>query len=258
MRCDGLPDEGRHAAMPSVRRAALGLLLSAVSVPAWAQDYSPMADIAVARGTTTSQAAATTDVFRDAYGNGSHASGRGRPARPSPPAVPLPTALAKLSYRPSAQASRTALDAYLDRLGKTNPSAAAAAGPQMRQHDLTQIYLGIVGPLGLHDGSVADAYAAYDLLGWTIVNGAPDPDAPQVKGVRDQLAPALAASPGVTRNTTALGEELKIRFVMLFTAWQGARREGTLPQLAQKVDAMFQKDGLSLRGLKLTQAGFHP
>jgi hypothetical protein len=240
-------------------RTMLVSIAALIAAPALAQE-TPLSSFSTAIGTSTSSSHALGDSFRDAYGPGAHrpAASGARPglSRPVPPAMPLQTALARLSYKPDPAAAKAAMDEYVQGLRRTNPSAAPAAEAELRRADISRIYLSIVGPLGLKDGNLADAYAAYNALGWTIINGAPDPTAEQARGLRDQLAPTIAAR--APSGMAGVGELLKIRFVTLFSGWQEARKEGKLAQYASGIDRLFTSQGLTLNGIKLTPTGFHP
>ncbi len=231
--------------------------------PAYAQDFSPMADFATARGMTVSQSAAMTDVFRHTLGAGAGTIGSrpedGRQFRDSSETTATSVALARLRYRSTSSTMQAALSAYIERAKRSNPEAADAADRALGQQDVSAIYRGMVAPFGLHDGNLADALTAYTVLGWMIANDAGDPSPFSVQAARSQLATRLVSDPRLSSDSQiGLGEEFKLSFVILHAGWQSARREGSVSSFAEAVAAMFANQGLDLRAVGLTTAGFGP
>ncbi len=215
-----------------------------------------MADFATARGMAASQSAATTDVLRHTLGGVSRSLPRG-PGLKSP--ISAPVAINRLQYLSTPATMQAALAAYLARARRTNPAAADAAGRALAGQDISRIYRAIVSSFGLRDRNVADAYTAYVVLGWTIANDGADPSPAAVRAVRDQLAVRIVSDPALARySPAALGEEFKLSFVILHGGWQSARRQGGLNPFADGVARMFERQGLSLRAVRLTPAGFEP
>jgi hypothetical protein len=212
---------------------------------------------------TTSQSAAMTDLFRHTLGGGA-----GTIARPTldsrqdgggSDATATSAALAKLKYRSTPATMQAALAAYIERAKHGNPKAADAAERALSHQDIGAIYRGIVTPFGLRDGNIADALAAYVVLGWMIANGDGDPSPSSVQTVRRQLATRLVSDPRLSGdNPIALGEELEFSFVILHAGWQSARRDGLVSSFADAVAAMFATQGFDLRAVGLTAAGFGP
>lgn len=228
----------------------------AAARPACGQDFSPMADFATARGMAASQSAATTDVFRHTLGGGTRSLARGSVPRG---AIAAPLAIDRLQYQSTPATMQTALNAYLGRARRSNPQAADAAGRALANQNISRIYRGIVGPFGLRDGNVADSFAAYVVLGWMIANNGADPSPAAVRAVRDQLAVRIVTDPSLARySPVALGEEFKLSFVILHSGWQSARRDGDVRPFADGVAELFGRQGLNLRSVRLTPAGFEP
>ncbi|MBW8744150.1 MAG: hypothetical protein JF628_07365 [Sphingomonas sp.] len=215
-----------------------------------------MADFATARGMAASQSAATTDVLRHTLGGISRSSSR-QPSSKS--AVAAPAAINRLEYLSTPATMQAALSAYLARARRADPTAADAAGRTLVGQDISRIYRTIVGPFGLRDRNAADAYTAYVVLGWMIANDGANPSPATVRAVRDQLAVRVVSDPALARySPAALGEEFKLSFVILHSGWQSARRQGGLNQFADGVVQMFERQGLGLRAVRLTPAGFEP
>lgn len=249
--------------MKFVCRVIVAAVALVCVAPVPGQDFSPMADFATARGMSASQSAAMTDVFRHTLGRGAgridHRALGGSRAKGGSDSPPAPSVLARLKYRSTPATMQAALAAYIERGKSSNPKAAEAAERAMTHQDIGGIYRRIVAPFGLKDGNVADALTAYTVLGWMIANGRPDPSPSTVQAVRDQMTKRLVAVPQLSRyDPVALGEELKVSFVILHSGWQSARRDGGMGQFADGVAAMFARQGLNVRALRLTSSGFEP
>lgn len=239
--------------MRSVASALITALVFAVSPAARGQDFSPMADFATARGMAASQGAATTDVLRHTLGGISRSASR-KPGSKS--AVAAPAVINRLEYLSTPATMQAALSAYLARARRADPAAADAAGRMLVGRDISRIYRTVVGPFGLRDRNVADAYAAYVVLGWMIANDGADPSPAAVRAVRDQLAVRVVTDPSLARySPAALGEEFKLSFVILHSGWQSARRDGDIRQFADGVAQLFGRQGLDLRSVRLTPVG---
>lgn len=175
--------------------------------------------------------------------------GRAFAAPAGPDAVNL-----HLTYSASAALRKEVLAGFLGRVQRNSPQYAAVARDQLGRHDYASIFRGIVAPYGIRQNDLADAVAAYIVLGYMVVNGDENVTPAAVQGVRGQIAQVLAhearfANP-TTRAKTA--EEFKILFVTLHAGWQSARREGTLAAYAQGVNRMMQRQaGLDLRRLRI-------
>lgn len=163
-----------------------------------------------------------------------------------------------LRFVSTEQSRRQAEREYLARLRKQDAAAAAALGEQLQRNNFSRVYSGIVRPFGLSSDDAADALTGYTVLGWLIATGAPDPSPSAVSAARNQIAARLGQTPNFrsAASRQALGEELKISFVTLHAGWQAARREGNLRQYGDGVAALFNRNGIDLRALRLTRDGF--
>lgn len=164
-----------------------------------------------------------------------------------------------LPFRTSASDQQHAKDAFLQRLSTRNPNAVGQARDQMARYDFDRIYAGITRPFGLSPNDAGDVMTAYLVLGWMVANGAPDPSVSGVRAARGHIASLLAQGGALADPATraAVGEELKLLFVVMHSGWQSARREGTLAQYANGVAQMFAtQNGDDLRRIVLTDSGF--
>lgn len=167
----------------------------------------------------------------------------------------------RLTYRPTPELARRAGTDLVGRLRGTNPEAARVLERQLAGVDHNAVWRRLVGTSGLRGDDAVDAVAAYMILGWLVANGvtnAPD-DPAGAQAVRRQLAGPLAANPALADPATraAVGEEMKLLFVVLHAGWQAAGREGTLSAYAAGVARMFERfGGQDPRRVALTSAGF--
>ena len=182
------------------------------------------------------------------------------------PAVPAATtSAASLRYTPTAAQRQQAVANYAAQLRPRNAAGAqlitATFGPG--KADYNQVYQRLNSGSGLADNEVASALAAHLLMGWMIVHNVQDGKAitvPMAQGVRGQFAPGLrrslaGASPDVLAQ---LGEELKLRTVVLYGGWQAAAKNHTLPAYRQGVEQLFKTQyGIALSQAALSSQGFN-
>lgn len=236
----------------------LGIAVVAIGVASSVQAQDPQATMAALPGQVMAgiaNTAAMNDVLRNTYGRS------GARTRPGPaPARPATGAdAAGLSYRPSPALTRAAVAGFLDRVRSSDPRGAEVLAEQFRQHDPARIFADQVAPVGLRTDNVADALAAYTVLGWSIATGDPEPPPQGIRALRNQYAARLAgdarlADPGAGR----IAEELKLMFVTVQAGWQAAQREGTSKAYANAVAAGFRRQGVDLRRMRLSASGFEP
>lgn len=243
-----------------MKKALACLLLMGMPAPAVAQDFFLPNTSAIIQG------AVMGEVLRDAYGGAEAPSapsdraapmglsplfqGGGQSARQAPVALPV---------RPTPAVRQAALAAYAGRLKANNPAMVEPFQAYFRQHDYSALFRTAIAGTGLRETDLGDVMAAFTMLGWLIVNDVRDDMPPETyRGLRDQLAPALAANPKLTDPATraSLAEEQKISLVVLLAGWQGAVREGNLAAYRRGVAQMFRTQGLELAKLQVTDAGF--
>ncbi|MBF9219662.1 hypothetical protein [Hymenobacter ruricola] len=174
-----------------------------------------------------------------------------------------PAGTASLAYTSTPALRARTVQAYVDRLKPTNPTAAqavvASLGPG--KNDYGPVYLQMTKDSGLRENDAADNLASFLILGWMIVNNVQDGNAitvPMARGVRAQITPLLAANTKLRTAGAAgqVGEEMKLQFVLLQGGWQSALKENTLAAYRQGIAAMFKnKYGMDLSLFKLTDQG---
>lgn len=169
------------------------------------------------------------------------------------------TSPASFSYT-ATPAQRTAYrDAYIANLAKNNPTLAETLRTQFQKYDYNTIYNGLLSGTGLTNNNLADAFTAYTVVGWMIVNQhTSDPSTTWIAGTRRQWANALANTKLATnldsRRRTA--EELKIKMVVLHAGWKDAQKTNQSAAYANAVDRLFQSQfKLKLRSMTLSAAG---
>jgi hypothetical protein len=186
-----------------------------------------------------------------------------------------PAGATRLTYTPTLDARRKAVEAQARRLKATNPDLAAklpgAFGPGGAA-DYAPLYPKVIQGSGLKENDVADAFAAYLVATYRVAHGEVPGGAllpPRlVSAVRTQYAPAAArALAGRPASTTAeLGEFLKLQTVLIYAGAQGqpasmpAFRQGVATQLKQlfKVDVnalTLSEKGFAKRGSSTTTPG---
>lgn len=186
------------------------------------------------------------------------------PAGPGPAsnvAAPPPTA-----FRYAPAVSREVREGLVARTAASGGAGVGRAlAAELARHDTGALYASLVARHGLRRGDVADAAAAYMLLGWHIANGVTDDPPPSaVRAVRDGLAASFAGNPLLADEASRqrVGEELELLFVVAHAGWRSAiTREGPAAAAlyADATAAAFRdRFGTDLRRLVLTEGGFRP
>lgn len=163
-----------------------------------------------------------------------------------------------MTYTSTDAVAQKVRDGYISRASKTAPEAARDLASQLQRHDYRKIYRGLIAGSGLAENDAADAVTAYTAIGWMIANNKLTDLPPQAyRSLRQQIAARASDNPSFAPATRAeLGEEMKLLTVTLHAGRQGAQREGRLPQYADGVAAMFKRNDIDLRALRLTTNGF--
>jgi len=177
----------------------------------------------------------------------------GRPVPRGAPQVPL-------RYTPSPAVHQQVLGDLIGRIRAKNPRDAEAIQAVFAKNDYGTLYDGIAGPYGLSGNDAGNAMTAYLILGWLIANGRQDVPAGRAAALaaRAQIAGALAESGAPRETWAALGEELKLQFVIAHAGWLSAMREGHALPYADGVARQFQQVyGIDLRRTALDAGGLH-
>lgn len=153
---------------------------------------------------------------------------------------------ATFSYQPKAAQQAETVRAYAASLEKANPTAAqgirTSFGPG--KTDYNTVYRNIVNGAELLDSDAADATTAFFALALLLVE---NPDqrpylpAEACRGLRQQLTHPLSRTAATPAAVAQLGEEMKLRTVLLYAAWLGAQQKHTVPAFQQNVVDVFQR-----------------
>ncbi|MFS0737222.1 hypothetical protein ABC347_09245 [Sphingomonas sp. 1P06PA] len=247
------------------------MLIGAVAAPVGAQDFTMSIHDSFSN---TRNALATSHIGRLSSPSYRRAPSR-RPVAAAPGSVglfgsafaggtavraaPAAAAGANLGFASSAATSRQAVNEFVQRVQRKNPQAARELADQLGRHNVSGIYSGIVRPFGLTATNLADVTTAYVILGWMVANQAGNPSPRSVRAVRNQVSALLAQDPqfrsAATR--TAVGEEVKVLFVVLHAGMQAATRERSMAQFSDGTRQMFRQiAGEDFRSFTLTPDGF--
>lgn len=245
------------------------MLIGAVAAPVGAQDFTMSIHDSFSN---TRNALATSHIGRLSSPSYRRAPSR-RPVAAAPGSVGLfgsafaggaavraaPAAAGSLAFPSSAATSRQAVNEFVQRVQRKNPQAARELAGQLGRHNVSGIFSGIVRPFGLSATNLADVTTAYVILGWMVSNQADNPSPRSVRAVRNQVAALLAQDPqfrsAATR--TAVGEEVKVLFVVLHAGMQAATRERSMAQFSDGTRQMFRQiAGEDFRSFTLTPDGF--
>jgi hypothetical protein len=185
-----------------------------------------------------------------------------QPDRPAPHKAPArPAAPASFAYSATPALRHKAFADFIARAQAKNPQAAQAVQSALGRRDIARIYDGVAGPYGVGGDDLANATTAYLVLGWMIANGQQDVPGGKasVLAARRQVAAMLAGNPAAAPDRrAALGEEMKILFVVGHAGWRGAIQGGTLPAYSQGIAAQFQRQfGIDLHRTRLDAGGLH-
>lgn len=165
---------------------------------------------------------------------------------------------ARLGYATTPATRKQAMDAYIARIQRKNPKAAAVIGGELRQRNPERELATVVGPYGLRTNDAADVMTAFIIAGWEIMTGG-DANAAQVRGVRRQVAGQLVASGAVADPAVRarFAEELKITKFVLVADAGSAARDGDLAEYRRGVAQFYRaQTGENIGSWRLTSAGF--
>ncbi len=248
--------------MPSsVRRSAtlIGLLSFTLLHPAnsRAQDwigptYEDYAQMNLSFTNTLIGNKMVEDAVRRNNGVGRGSSTAGTRRRPAATA-------ASFAYSVTPAQRTAARDAYIADVAKRNTTLGATMRTQFTKHDYNTIYASLLSGTGLQNNNLADALAAYTVLGWMIANGqATDPPLSHIAGVRTQWVSALAGTAFTSNAASKMqtAEELKLKMVLMQAGWQDAKKTGATAAYANTVNELFKSQmKLNLRGMALSATG---
>jgi hypothetical protein len=202
--------------------------------------------------------AALQSVQQQEETRAAHGGAPGRPNSPAASAGKAVRAIA-LTYTVTPAQRRSTLAHFVSRLRADHPDMADQVQRAFVGHDYGVVYDQLAGTIGMQGGDVSKAITAYLLLGWSIAKRAPEPSPTAIAAARAQMVRDLGRDPRLADMATReqLGEEFKLRFVMVHSGWQSAQREGTSARYADGIASLYRKESdLDLRGLTLGKHGF--
>lgn len=169
--------------------------------------------------------------------------------------------LAALQFQPSSDVSKAVLDHIARQFGGRQPDAYRQAlvrdGMLAKFDTLLQQY-------GYDSHNVADAFTAYMVLSWEVVNnGSAMQNRAGIDAVRRNMQQALARNPRFVAMPDAQKQEMAETFGYLAMIAAATRHEFqrkgdqmSLARLQDGVNNTAQKMGVNLRSIKLTSQGF--
>jgi hypothetical protein len=178
------------------------------------------------------------------------------------PQVPLAARdLAALSFRPSAAVSQAVLERVARQFGGDRADAYRQA---LMRDGVLEKFDALLREYGFASRNVADAFTAYLVMSWEVVN---DRDADDYRGgidaLRARMRAAMARDPRVAALTDARKQELAETFGYLAMIAAGTRSQlahngdrAALARLQDGVNATARKLGMDLRAVAMTPQGF--
>ena len=136
-------------------------------------------------------------------------------AQPADPA-------AALGFSPDPVSARQVERAVLARLLQTNPQAARTVAQLLAGKDISASFEQNASRFGLHDGNLADAVAAREIMMRMRQTGSAAPSPEQVQQQRETSARSLATQPGAQSEAKRreVAEIAQIGFLVEYAAWQ--------------------------------------
>ncbi|RZF65150.1 hypothetical protein EWE75_07205 [Sphingomonas populi] len=242
-------------------RTLLILAAACASVPAAAQDIGPALDPGLMVGWTAGAA-----VQHDLEQRAARAplSMRGLLAAPRASDAPLPPAAA-LSFRPDPAVRKANYAQFIAKTRAVDPQGASQLEHLLATTDVMAEAQKWMGRYGMHTTDVADALAVYLATAWyTIRADTSDPTPGQLRGLRNQLARAIGATPEFASASDAMKQQLSeanlIQALILSSVAEQAKKNPELrPKVAEAVAQGARNSyGFDLRGMALTDHGLVP
>jgi len=169
--------------------------------------------------------------------------------------------LAALRYRPSAAVSQSVLDRVAQQFGGNHSSEYRQA---LVRDGVLNKFDTLLRDYGFANRNVADAFTAYLVLSWEVVN---DRDADAYRGgidaLRTHMRAAMARNPRIAALADAQKQELAETFGYLAMIAAGTRNQlersgdrAALARLQDGVNSTARKMGVDLRAVAMTPQGF--
>ncbi|WP_449222025.1 DUF6683 family protein [Tistrella mobilis] len=167
----------------------------------------------------------------------------------------LPASDEVLSYRPDPVLRRRNFDVFVDRLRAHDADAAENLDRLLTDNDVIAATRDWLKPYGMRPENVADAMAVYLSTAWAAVRGSDADPAPEVmRGLSNQLAAAIGATPGFTRASDAEKQELAESMIVqavIISRHAGAAR--ARPDLQKRVSEAVARGAQATFGVDLTR-----
>ncbi|BBA35315.1 hypothetical protein sS8_3377 [Methylocaldum marinum] len=161
--------------------------------------------------------------------------------------------------------SREVRDEYIASIERSSGTRAARSlGRYYASNDVHALLRKAVSPYGLRIDDFGDVTTAYFAVMWMTANDAPLPGVDEVSGLRMQTHAALADRGRVPDDAVRrqrVAESLMYQTVTLIRVRETAQAAGNrdfLAQLADSAQDAMARQGVDLRALALTDAGFRP
>lgn len=240
-----------------MRRFSTTVLLLALATCAHAQ-YDAGATVGMGQGMVLNNAAIGANVMGDVIlQQGRQASNGAHVVRQASAAD-----LAALQFHASSQVSQTVLDRIARQFGGRQPDAYRQA---LVRDGMLDKFDALLRQHGYDSHNVADAFTAYLVLSWEVVNNSRDAaqNRAGIDAVRRNMQRALASNPRFAAMPDTQKQEMAETFgylAMIATSTRNALQtkgdQMGLAKLQDGVNTMAQKMGVNLRTVKMTSQGF--
>ncbi|MYM00084.1 hypothetical protein GR702_20200 [Novosphingobium sp. FGD1] len=252
----------RRLAHATARSAWLALIAPAAVL---AQDIGPALDPGVMVGWAGGEAARYDNERRS--GAAADAARRTLDARALAPhllsATPVGAkSLASLTYRPSAAVRRQNFAHFVRASREVDPTGAASLERFLGTNDVMGLADQWMKPYGMATNNVADAVSVYLTSAWLATRGsAEDPEPALMRGVRDQIAAAVGATPAIAEASDAqkqeLAEAMIVQAILVSQYVEAAQGDPALMRQVQDAAATGAKASfdIDLRTLDLSPRG---
>lgn len=240
-----------------MRRLSMACLLLILAAGAQAQ-YDAGATVGLGQGVLLNNSVIGSNVMGDVIlQQGRQAPGGARYQRAASAAD-----LAALQFQPSSQVSQAVLDRIAKQFGGRQPDTYRQA---LVRDGVLDKFDALLRQYGYNSHNVADAFTAYLVLSWEVVNN--QGDAAQnrqgIDAVRRNMQRALAGNPRFAAMPDAQKQEMAETFGYLAMIATSTRhqleRKGDqmgLARLQDGVNNTAQKMGVNLRTVTMTPQGF--
>lgn len=184
-------------------------------------------------------------------------------SRAAPLVAKQASSAGSLRFTADSQRRERTVQQWLASTAKSDPKTAAQFKTFFKQQNLGRIATEYLRPYGMTPSNGADAAAMYLSGAWLVTkNDLGDPTNAQMRGLRDQLASAMAATPGWANSSNetkqAFADALLLQSVVNSSLLQSAQGDaGRLREVKKAVAEGVRKSfGLDLTKLTLSNQGF--